>query len=328
MATDSEPKKPRFPYAAYFREVDVMPALQMLPEEMPWMQAIPENPEARDTVFYLGCQSLKTPHFVMEAMDVLKALGLDFATIGGPANCCGSVHQNFGKDYAIAEKVSASATERIMAFKPNNVLTVCPNCTHQYENVVAKKAALPFEMTHFYDFILERAAGLKFVERLDIKVGLHRHVGSSHHQDRHGDACKEILSLIPGIEVVDLPGFPELGPLCYMRAVRGVPDERYEEMMRQMFGAAQEAGCDVVATIYHACQRELCHEEARGDFKVRSVLGLVAEAMGFPPREDKILAYKKMGDIEKVMAAVEPNMKAHGISPDVARTVLTSVLEG
>ena len=339
MANDSETpakaeegaapaKKPRFPYAAYFREVDVMPALQMAPEELPWMQAIPDNPAPRDMVFYLGCQALKTPHFVLEAMDLLRALDLDFATIGGPANCCGSVHQNFGKDYAIAEKVSASATDRIMAFKPNTVLTVCPNCTHQYENVVSKKTELPFEMTHFYDFILERAAQLNFTRRLDLRVGLHRHLGNSHHQDRHGAICAEVLGRIPGITVVDLPAYPELQHLCYMRAVRGVPDERYEEMMEEMFGAARAAGCDVVATIYHACQRELCHEEQRGPFKVRSVLGILGEAMGFPPREDKILQYKQMGDIEAVMRAVEPNRIAHGIAPDVARAVLTSVLKG
>jgi len=323
----SKPIKRRFPYADYFREVDVMPALQVKPDDLPWMQAIPDKPEARDAVLYLGCQALKTPHFVREAMDVLTALGMDFATIGGPANCCGSVHQNFGKDYAIAEKVSEAASARIMAFQPNNVLTVCPNCTHQYENVVSKKTDLPFEMAHYYDFLLERAAALKFVKPLNLRIGLHRHLGSSHHQDRHGDACAELLGKVPGVKVVELPAFEELGALCYMRAARGVTQERYEEIMQAIFGAAVAESCDVVATIYHSCQRELCHEDHRGPFKVRSVPGLLAEALGCPPREDLFREYKRLGDLDKVMEAAEPLARAHGISPETARVVLRSVLD-
>lgn len=315
----------KFPYAAYFQSVNVTPQLLLAPEETPWLTKIPANPAPRETVLYLGCQALKTPHFCMEAMDILTALGADFVAFGGSAVCCGSVHQSFGLDEDLAERVSTSTTQKIASFQAKNVLTICPNCNFQYEKGAASKVEAPFEMRHFFDYLHERRGELRFVNRLDKKIGLHRHTGSSHHQDEHGQKCFEILSLIPGIEIVDLPAFDELGVICYGRAFRKVGDQRHAEIMDELFGAAQAMGCDIVATTYHACQRELCQEERRGGFEVKSVVGLVAEALG-GGREDKIKRLKLAGDLDAAMGELAPNIAAHGVQPDAARRLLKSVL--
>lgn len=326
-----------FPYAAYFSEIDVMPALLMMPDEIPWLRQAPRDPGPHETVLYLGCQALKTPHFCREAIDVLESLGESVVTIGGPAVCCGSVHENFGHDLDLAEGAGKSTTGKLASFAPENVLTICPNCTHQYEHGVASTLDdMPFDMTHFYQHVHANRGRLDFrvSGARPRRVGLHRHLGSSHHQDEHGDLCAELLAAIPGVEVVELPTLEALGPLCYPRAFRRIEDDAWAAYTDRLFGVAREAGCDVVATIYHACQRELAIEVAgralRGDqygaTEVVSVCGLLSRALGHPPRDDGIRRLKALGDVDAVMAAVAPNVEAHRIDPALARRVVTSVL--
>jgi heterodisulfide reductase subunit D len=92
-----------------------------------------------------------------------------------------------------------------------------------------------------------------------------------------------------------------------------------------LFDAAITADVDVVATIYHACQRELCQEERRGRFEVKSVVGLVAESLGI--RHDDVLKrLKKAGDVDAAMIELAPNISANGIDPAVARELLKNLL--
>ena len=319
---EAEGRRP-FPYARYFSDVNLTP--QLLLGEIPWLTKIPHAPKPQDTVLYLGCQALKTPHFCMEAMDILKSLGTEFVAFGGSAVCCGSVHQHFGRDLDLSERVGNATTTKIGSFEAENVLTICPNCTYQYEHGAASEGDVPFEMRHFYDFLHERLGDLRFPRPLEKRIGLHRHVGSSHHQDEHCQKAYEVLAAIPGVTIVDLPTFEDLGVLCYPKGFRKPDDKRHAEIMDSLFGAAIAEKCDIVATVYHACQRELCQEERRGDFEVKSVVGLVAEALGFK-HEDKLKRLKKAGDVEAAMQELAPNIAAHGVNPDVARALLKSLL--
>jgi Fe-S oxidoreductase len=185
-----------FPYARYVSDVNLAP--QILLGTVPWLSKIPPAPERQETLLYLGCQALKTPHFCLEAMDVLKAMGLDVVAFGGSAVCCGSVHQHFGHDEALSERVGKATTGKIASFRAENVLTICPNCTYQYEHGAASRGDVPFEMQHFYDFLHARIGSLPLAP-LEKKVGLHRHAGSSpgRQRCRSADFRRAWRSLLP-----------------------------------------------------------------------------------------------------------------------------------
>ncbi len=314
----------KFPYTNYFREVNVMAALQLMPDEIPWLTKVPDTPEPYDTVLFLGCNALKTPHIVQAALAISRTLTPRCVAIGGPANCCGILHHMNG-DLQQADRIAESSTSKVASFRPTNVVTICPNCNYYFENVVSRQHEVPFEMMQFYEFVHPRVSQLAITRPYPKRVGLHRHVGSSHHQDRHGDVCAEILRAIPGLELVELPSFPDLGPLCTARAARNLSDARYAEVLDELFAAAAREACDVLATIYHSCQRELCGEEARGPVEVKSVITILAEALGFE-FEDKLKRFKKIGNVDVVLEEVAPYVKAHRLSPQVARTVLASVI--
>ena len=54
-ADEAGERQSRFPYSAYFSEVNIMPALLMMPDEIPWLHQVPREPGAYDTVLYIGC---------------------------------------------------------------------------------------------------------------------------------------------------------------------------------------------------------------------------------------------------------------------------------
>ena len=316
---------PEFSYKDYFGGINTIAALQLMPEEIPWLSQVPKDPEPKDAVLYLGCNAIRTPHLVLAAVDVLKAMNIDFVTLGGPANCCSIVHTLHG-DHEDAERVSESANEKIMRFQPKDVLTICPNCNYTYEHVVTKTQDVPFEMVHFYEFVHANLDKLKFDKPFEKRVGFHRHLGHSHDQELHGDLCAEILDAIPGVEVVELPTYGELGALCTLRKSMDITDERYEEVMKGLFAAAADAECDLMGVIYHSCQRELCAQEFRApEVSVKSVYEITAEAFGFH-HEDKVARFRKIGDVDAILKEVAPNMEAHRISPEAARAALAPLV--
>jgi heterodisulfide reductase subunit D len=72
------------------RAIRLMAGMQLLPAEF----ARVLNPPRRDQpeiVFYLGCNALRTPNLLFNAMYVLDALGADYEGVGGPGSCCGIV---------------------------------------------------------------------------------------------------------------------------------------------------------------------------------------------------------------------------------------------
>lgn len=313
-----------FSYKSYFGGINLVTALQVMPDEVAWLTQVPRHPEPRDTVLYLGCNAMRTPHLVLAAIDVLKAMGEDLVTIGGPANCCGIVY-NLHHELDLGDKVAGTSTDKIMRFQPKNVLTICPNCNYTYEHVTAKTRALPFEMVHFYEYLHANLARVPFKEPYGKRIGLHRHLGDSHHQDRHGRMCADILAAVPGIEVVDLPTYEELGALCTHRASMPVGDARYEEMMSGLFDGAAAAGCEIMGVVYHSCQRELAAQTHRAPVTVKSIYEIVAEALGFQ-HEDKLARFRAIGDVDAVLADVAPNIEAHRLDAAEARRVIAGIV--
>ena len=73
------------------RAVRLMAGMQLVPAEFVRVLTPPRTREA-PVVFYLGCNALRTPHLLFNAMYVLDALGVDYEVVGGPGVCCGIIH--------------------------------------------------------------------------------------------------------------------------------------------------------------------------------------------------------------------------------------------
>ena len=81
-----------FSFARYFGEINILADLQFMPGEKPYIGWPSAAPEPKDLLLNLGCNVLRTAHLAKTVISVLKAMGFDFNTVGGPAHCCGIVH--------------------------------------------------------------------------------------------------------------------------------------------------------------------------------------------------------------------------------------------
>ena len=79
--------------------------------------------------------------------------------------------------------------------------------------------------------------------------------------------------------------------------------------------------------IYHACHRELCAHEAASPFKIVNFLELVGEAMGVE-RQDLFKQWKKMQDVDRVLAEVAPEALRVGLDLGTVREVMVASILG
>ena len=109
-------------------------ASMQLPSET--LKKILEPAERRtaEVLFYTGCNVLRTPHIVLNVMDILDAMQLDFDVVGGTAHCCG-VYQFQEADLPTYERMGHRTFQRLGQSGTSKVLTWCPTCTKNFDEL-------------------------------------------------------------------------------------------------------------------------------------------------------------------------------------------------
>ena len=97
------------------RSTRTIARLQLAPEVLervaPPLRAPDEYEMAPDIVFYTGCNVIKTPHIALLVLEVLDALKVNYAVMGGTATCCG-IQQFKRGDAKVAGRVTHSSHPR------------------------------------------------------------------------------------------------------------------------------------------------------------------------------------------------------------------------
>ena len=273
-----------------------------------------------EVVMYLGCNVLKTPHIALLCLDVLDRLGTHYTVFGGPANCCGVIQFRAG-DATTAGRVGGNTVAGFAGTGIPRVLTWCPTCNIQLGEVLMPSLQPGFALEHVVPYIADRLDRLTphFVRRVEKRVALHEHPGV------HGvtEGVVKILSAIPGLQLVDLEQ-PRVGYMCNSLA----PVAAYKrELHARELRAAAAARVDCLVGIYHACHRELCAHEATSPFAIVNFLELVGEAMGVE-RQDLFKQWKKMQDVDRVLAEVAPEAARAGLDLATVREVMVASILG
>ena len=189
----------KFPFAKYFGEVNILAALQFEPGPRPFFGRPPAEPEPKDLLLYLGCNVLRTAHLAKTIIDVLKAMGFEFNTVGGPENCCGIIHHNNGEPRG-ARAYSAHTLGNFARYQPRQVLMWCPSCNEHFDGAVTQEQAVAFPYQHVTAFVADHLDRLSFVRRVERRVALHYHTGHPQ-QDQDWACTRAILKSIPGLGI-------------------------------------------------------------------------------------------------------------------------------
>jgi len=310
----------KFPFATYFGEMNLLAALQFLPDEKSHFDHPPTNPGQKDLLLYLGCNVLRTAHLAKTAIDVLNAMGFDFNAAGGPAYCCGIVHYRNDERNA-AHNYARNSIRHFGSYGPKHVIMWCPSCNEHYDDVVTKEQSVPFPYEHYTAFVARHLDRIRFTKRLEKRVALHYHT-SHPQQDLDWANARSILRAIPGIEYVEIANPAALGRHCNPTYISRIGQAAWKEHMAGIMRAAADARVDILATLYHSCHREICAEEANYPFAIVNYISLLGEAMGIE-HPDVYKRYKLMGDPEAVFEEVRGYVQANGLDPKRVRDVIT-----
>jgi len=278
-----------------------------------------------DYVFYTGCNVLKTPHIALLCLDIMDALDINYTVLGGPSHCCGILQFRAG-DMKTSTKVASNTIEKFIRTGATKVLSWCPTCQVQYsefglptyENATGIK---PFEMTPFVLFLETQLDTLRPLLKHPVKqkIALHLHPGIA----GLPGAARKLCNAVPGIEVIDL-NLPEMGLMS--NSLSTVPSLKKELQSREL-AAAEAAGVDALAAVYHADHRELCAHERDHPFRVINFLEIIAESMGLF-RDDTFKTMKIKQDTEKILLDCADMLDANAISQDQARPIVEKALLG
>ena len=154
-------------------------ASMQLPSETLQKILAPAERRTADVLFYTGCNVLRTPHIVLNVMDILDALELDFDVVGGTAHCCG-VYQFQEADLPTYERMGHRTFQRFGQSGASKVLTWCPTCTKNFDELEKDVEPPAFDLGHISEFLAANLDALKARFKADQprrRVVIHEHLG-------------------------------------------------------------------------------------------------------------------------------------------------------
>lgn len=302
------------------RGVRVLSKLQLPPETLArFKPAGAARGAAPDVVFYTGCNVLKTPHIALLCLDVFDKLGVRYEVMGGVGQCCG-VYQFREGDFANNSKMANATIDGLASAGTSTVLSWCPSCQisigevslPNYEKQFGEK---PFDIAPFLVFLAERADELAamMVRRVEKRVALHERPVFP----KTMEAVRTLLSIIPGVELVDVD-VPRVGTQA--NSLAQLPKFKRDLVQRELQAVA-DAGVDTLATIYHACHREICDAGDGRSFEVINFMELLGEGLGLDS-EDLYKRLKQIRDVDDIIVETAPLIEAHNLDLETVRDAL------
>jgi heterodisulfide reductase subunit D len=302
------------------RGVRVLSRLQMPPEALArFKPQTAERTAPPEIVFYTGCNVVKTPHIALLALDMLDLIGVDYEVMGGVGQCCG-VYQFREGDFVSNSKMAYATIEGLASAGTKNVLSWCPSCQisigevslPNYEQQYGEK---PFDLNPYLPFLASHADKLASMmkHRVERRVALHERPVFPETMA----AVKKLLSIIPGLEFVDID-VPRVGTQA--NSLAQLPEFK-RRLVQQELRAVVDAGVDTIATVYHACHRELCDAGEGRSYEVVNFMELLGDGLGIRSA-DLFKKFKIIRDVDDIITETAPMIAAHGLDLDTVRDAL------
>lgn len=321
------PLKPQgeVPYGELFGNVRITGDLLTERGAKPWIAGSPGSAPHHQYVIWLGCQMLRTAHIAESLEDIMNHLSVDHATLGGPANCCGTVHDRRG-DVAVGESMTRQTVAKFDSFTPERLLYWCPSCDNHLRS---KGEEFMTETTRnrisVVDFLSATITPAHFVNPVPMRVAVHMHHGFPE-QDVDSRGVLHMLSMIPQLDIVEMPEWAIAGRHCSDQTLKKFGREQYLAEMVAWIAEARRRGADRVVSVYHSCHRQMVLSQLDTPLEerlgVENYLSLMARSLGLPARDDKFSRFTTMGNVDQIMKELAPKIAASGIAPDRARRAI------
>lgn len=295
----------------------VFSALQMKRSDARWLTRPPDNPDPVDVVFFGGCSASGTPHTLMEIVDILDSMNMNYVALAGGELCCGAAPLLYG-DVQAAQSLGERFVSAISAFSPKKAVFFCTGCHMSCLGILPRFVSIPFESCELTQFLVDNLDRIPLKHRVDRVVTLHDSCSVA----RLGtfEATRTLLKAIPGLSLVEME-HNRANALCCGGVANTMRPEITPAMRLAAMNEARATGAEVMTTICTGCQLSFAPLEDMYDFEVRSYISLIAEAVGVR-HEDNFKRLAKHGDVHEVLTDARDKIRVSGFSTDELERVL------
>lgn len=277
-------------------------------------------------VFFPGCNVYFQPQLVVEALDVINALGDDFAFLPGVDHCCGDAGLFAGDIEGGAERASGLLAA-LAAYQPEAVVLWCPTCQCRFDVSLSPGLDIPFNVISFPQYLAHNLHRLDLAapQAEPLRVTLHEACKVAY-TGLDTDGPRRVLGGLPGVELTEMIRHGRDTVCCGSGAVCWFPEanNRVREA-RLTEAAATEA--QTLVTVCHHCNQSFAAREGDYCFNVVSYVDLVARALGLE-RPNRYLDYLKWADPDRVMADLDDRMVESPFSRSRVREVVEALFSG
>ena len=178
-----------------------------------------EKPDA-EVLYWVGCAASyddRAKKIARATARLMKAAGVDFAILGQEESCTGDPARRAGNELLFAT-LAAGNVEVLNGYKAQGgmkqVVTACPHCFNTIKNEYPDFGA-KLEVVHHTDFLLGLLAEKRLTPKKPVagRVVYHDSCYLGRYNDIY-DSPREILKLIPGVELVEPDYWNKTRGLC------------------------------------------------------------------------------------------------------------------
>jgi Fe-S oxidoreductase len=179
---------------------------------------VSDKPNA-EVLYWVGCAASydqRAKKIARATAQLLLRAGVDFAILGDQETCTGDPARRSGNEYlfSMLAEANVATLNAVMEQGKKKILTTCPHCfntlLNEYPDFGGK-----YEVIHHTDFLLGLVAEKKLVPKKAVAGKLAYH--DSCYLGRYNniyESPRQILSRIPGVELVEVPYWTKSKGLC------------------------------------------------------------------------------------------------------------------
>ena len=272
-------------------------------------------------IFFPGCNVYFQPEKILNALDIMDAIGDDYAFLPGLDYCCGDSCM-FTGNIDKGEHQAESLISTIADFQPEAVVLWCPTCHCRFDKSIAPALDIPFQTLSFPQYLAANMNKLSLSDASAGPVTLHEPCKSAY-TGLDCDGPREVLRQLPGVTLTEMKHHgPETsccgsGAVCWFQ-------ESFSQMRDDRLKEADQTGADLLVTICHYCGQTFGQEEERFNFKVTNYVNMVAKAMGIQ-RDDTFKKYALWRDLDRILSDTAKYLQESPFEKDKIIEVIKTV---
>ncbi|MDR0826322.1 MAG: (Fe-S)-binding protein [Desulfovibrio sp.] len=249
------------------------------------------NPDA-STLFFPGCNVYKQPDKLLNALEVLDAIGEPHSFAPGMKYCCGSSPRGMAGDVEWVQGAAGKLFAYAESLNTKTLVFWCPTCLSMLQDRIRHFYNPPFECLSFGQYVLAHLDRLKFPAAVPQRVAYHEPCKNAY-MGIDPDSVRQILRAIPGTQLLEMEHHGK-DTLCYgCTAVDSHPETGEKATLRRLL-EAKACGADTLITMCHNCNWIFTPAlKARGKahgltFSIENLSTYLTKAMGIA-RPDSLL---------------------------------------